>query len=116
MTPEQCKSMYRRLIGSGEPVFVRRYAGTGADRPYYQVPVRARVMEYQAQELIGPIQQGDQKVILLAEDLVAQQFEMPLRKGDKIVVRGRELNIEAPDDNTRRIAGVLIAYDLRVRG
>ena len=33
-----------------------------------------------------------------------------------LVVRGKELNIEAADDNTRRVQGVLIAYELQVRG
>ena len=75
-----------------------------------------RLDVYYGTELVGTIQQGDRKVILLADDLLAAQFALPLKKGDKIVIRGRETNIEAPDDNTRRVRGVLVAYELQVRG
>ncbi|MGD9880458.1 MAG: hypothetical protein AB7F22_10615 [Reyranella sp.] len=117
MTPATVKASYRRAIDqAGEPLTVRRYTGAGASRPRVDVSVRGRVVDYRPDELVGTIQQGDRMIILLVEDLVAAQFPMPLRKGDKIVVRGRELNIEDPDDNTRRVAGVLIAYELRARG
>lgn len=117
MTPEQCRNTYRRMLyQSGEPVTIRRYTGTGSSRPKFEAQVQARVTEYAPNELVGLVQQGDRKLIILADDLVSAQFSLPLRKGDKAVVRGKELNIESPDDNTRRIGGVLIAYDLRVRG
>lgn len=121
MTPEQARASYRRMMavaGSGEvrKVLVRRYTGTGANRPRFDAEVRARVTGYQPHELVGTIVQGDRKVILLAEDLSRAQFPTPLRKGDKVVDAGKELNIEAPDDNTRRVQGELIAYELQVRG
>lgn len=116
MSPEGWKSVYRRLIGVGETVIIRRYTGAGANRPKYDAPVRGRVMAYEPRELVGSIVQGDQKLVILAEDLIAAQVALPLVKGDKAVVRGKELNIEAPDANTRRVAGVLTAYDLQVRG
>lgn len=117
MTPDSVKSAYRRMLDIvGEPVLIRRYTGAGTNRPKFDATVQARVTEYDPSELIGSIQQGDRKLIVLADDLIEAQFALPLRKGDKAVVRGRELNIEAPDDNTRRVNGVLIAYELQVRG
>ncbi|MEO3386009.1 hypothetical protein [Mesorhizobium sp. CAU 1741] len=117
MTPEQIKADYRRSMDAvGEIVTIRRYTGNGPNRPRFDADVRARVVDYEPDELVGPIVQGDRKLIVLAEDLIAAQVPLDLRKGDKVVVRGRELNIEAPDDNTRRVAGVLIAYELQVRG
>jgi hypothetical protein len=57
---------------------------------------------------------GDRRVIVLAEDVEASGFPVPLRTGgsDKAVVRGKMLNINVVDDSTRRIAGVLIAYEI----
>lgn len=118
MTPDSVTSSYRRalLTGAGEVVYVRRYTGGGQSRPVHEVSVRARVMDYSAAELVGSVMQGDRKLILLAEDLVNAQWPGGLRKDDKIVVRGKELNVEAVDDNTRRIGSVLIAYEMQVRG
>lgn len=117
MTPDSIKAEYRRMLNeAGETVTIRRYTGTGASRPFFDADVLARVAEFQPDELIGGIIQGDVKLIVLADDLIEAQAPLDLRKGDKAVVRGRERNIEAADDNTRRLAGVLIAYELRVRG
>lgn len=116
MTPDAAKAMYRRMIGVGEIIYIRRYTGQGSNRPYYDVPVRGRAIEYQPAELVGNIQQGDRRIVFLAEDLISGQYPVPLRKGDKAVVRGKELNIEAPDEGTRSVASVIVAYDLRVRG
>jgi hypothetical protein len=117
MTPEQVKSTYRRMIDSvGATVMIRRYTGSGTARPCFEVEVKARVTGYDANELIGNIQQGDRKAIMLAQDLIDAQFALPVRSSDKLVVRGKELAIIDPDDSTRRIQGVLVAYELQVRG
>ena len=116
MTPEAAKALYRRRIGVGEIIYIRRYTGGGANPPMYQAPVRARVMGYDANELVGTIVQGDRKVIFLAEDLITQQFALPITANDKVVVRGKEMQIKSPDDSTRRLQGQLIAFVLQVRG
>lgn len=117
MTPDSIKADYRRMMDkAGETITIRRYTGSGPNRPFFDAPVRARVVDYEPHELVGTIQQGDRKLIVLAEDLATAQVPLDLRKGDKAVVRGRELNIEAADDNTRRVQGVLIAYELQARG
>lgn len=118
MNSDTAKESYRRLLNAdGETITIRRYAGMGGSRAVEaETAVIARVSEFRATELIGAIQQGDRKIILLAEDFEQGDIASPIRKGDKAVVRGRELNIEAVDDNTRRIQGVLIAYELQVRG
>jgi hypothetical protein len=117
MTPQEAAEGYRRAMDvAGETILIRRYTGTGTSRPRFDASVRARVVDFEPHELVGAIVQGDRKLIVLAEDMIAAQIPLDLRKGDKAVVRGRELNIEAADDSTRRIAGVLIAYELQVRG
>jgi hypothetical protein len=120
MTPEAARATYRRLIGeNGETVLIRRYTGTGSGaRPTSEWSGRARVIGYDAAELIGGIVQGDRRIILLHEDLVAGGCPLPIQTGAnwKAVVRGVELQIKAVDDNTRRIAGELIAHEIRAGG
>lgn len=107
----------------GEDIIVRRYTGTGTDRPKIDVTCRARVVGYDARELTGTIQQGDRHIILLAEDVSVpttdsppQSITLPLKTSDKVVVRGKELQIIAADDSTRRVDGVLIAIEIQARG
>lgn len=118
MTPDSIKASYRRMLDAvGEPVYLRRYVGAGPNRPRFDYgPITARVTEYSPAELVGNIEQGDRMAILLAEDVIAAELPVPLVTNDKLVVRGKELNIQAVDDNTRRVRGVLIAYELQVRG
>jgi hypothetical protein len=116
VTPDAARAMYRRRIGVGETIYIRRYTGQGTARPKYDAPVRARVVGYDPKDFVGPIQQGDRRVIFLAEDLDAAQFTQPVTASDKAVVQGKELAIIAPDNSTRRLQGELIAYELQVRG
>jgi hypothetical protein len=97
---------------------VRRYTGGGPNRPRFDTPARARVLGFQPNEIVdgSAIRQGDRRVILLAEDLMREQFPLPLQINDQIVLRGKELAIVAMDDSTRRVGDDLIAYELHVRG
>lgn len=104
------------IADDGEWIKIRRYTGLGNSRPRFDVDVRARVTSFHPDELVGAIQQGDRKLIVLADDLIAAQFALPITASDKAVVRGRELAIVAPDDSTRRLGTVLIAYELAARG
>lgn len=104
------------IAAVGEDVRLRRYSGTGGSRSPTDFTVKARVTSYQAHDLVGSLQEGDRKLIMLAEDVEESGFETPILSSDKVVVRGRELQVIAPDDSTRRVGGVLIAYELTVRG
>lgn len=115
MTPAAAKASYRRALK--ELVTVRRYTGSGSNRPRFDVPkVRARTVGYAPHELVGSIVQGDRKIIVYADDLLGVGFAAPITTADKIVVRGKELAVIAADDSTRRVDGVLIAYEIQVRG
>lgn len=124
MTPEQLKADYRMMLdNTGEDIIVRRYTGTGTNRPKIDVPVRARVTGFAPRELTGTIQQGDRFIVLLAEDVTVpttdsppQTLTLPLSASDKVVVRGKELQVLAADDSTRRVQGVLIAIEIQARG
>lgn len=117
MTPAAARAMYRRQIDAhGETITLRR--NNPAPAGPTEVTVKARVSGYQPEELVGGINQGDRKVIILAEDVEMSGFPVPFNTGgtDKAVVRGRALNIGVVDDSTRRIGGVLIAYEIRATG
>jgi hypothetical protein len=109
---------YARLISqNGETVTLRRYSGSGDSRTATDyTPIAARVVGYQPSELVDDVQQGDRKVILLAEDVTALSFPAPVLITDKIVVRSKEMAIQAIDDSSRRVGETLIAYEIRVRG
>lgn len=105
------------IAENGEWILIRRYTGLGNNRPRFDWPVRARVTAYSAEELVGSIQQGDRKIIVLVEDLIAAQMALPILLSDKAVVRGGvDLGIIAVDDNTRRVGTTFIAYELVARG
>lgn len=124
LTPEKLKADYARILGrTGEDVIIRRYTGTGTNRPKIDRPVRARVTGYAPRELVGTVQQGDRFVLVLAEDVTKpttdsppQTLTLPLTPADKVVVRGKELQIVAADDSTRRVGGELVAIEIQARG
>lgn len=124
MSPEAALVMHRAFINEiGEDIIIRRYTGTGTPRPKKEATIRARVVGYSPNELVGSIVQGDRKIIALVDPLASVpegQFALstllPLTTNDKVVVRNKELAILGVDDNTRRIAGALIAIELQARG
>lgn len=82
------------LARRGEEVVVRRYtATTGTPRPKIDIAVRASVRPVNPEELVGGIDQTFSKVVLSPTGISEL---LPLRKGDKVVIQGRERNIEFP--------------------
>lgn len=114
ITAAQIKAAYARDLA--EPIIVRRYTGTGASRPRFDVEVRGKATQYGAEELIAAVQQGDQKVFVLVDDLIAAQFPLPVVVNtDKVVVKGKELAIINPGER-KAPDGTLVAYELQARG
>ena len=114
MDSNSALASHRRMINEiGEDIAIRRYTGTGTPRPYTDTTTKARVIGFQPSQLVGPIVQGDRKVIALIDDLSAI---LPVTTNDKAVVGGKVLAIKAVDDNTRRVGGTLVALELVVGG
>lgn len=113
MTADQIKAAYARVLK--EPIIVRRYTGAGSARPRFDVQVRGKATQYGADELIATIQQGDQKVIVLVDDLIEKQFALPITSNDKVVVGGKELAIVNPGQR-KAPDGAIVAYEIQVRG
>jgi hypothetical protein len=97
------------LTYRGETVAIQHNDGSAA------LQVLANVAGYAPQELTDVIVQGDRKVILLADDLAAAAWPVP-KKGDRILIGSKMTTIQTVDDMTRRINGVVIAYEIQVRG
>ncbi len=111
------KFRYRRAIARyGEPVVFRRFTGAGSNRPQFNAEIRARVTGYEPKDLIGGIQQGDRRVLVLVADVLERQIAMPITTSDFIVVRGRQCAIFSLDDSTHRDGTELIALEMGVRG
>lgn len=108
---------YRRgLAEVGETVTVRRYVVSAGSRTVQEALVLARPLSGTMHDVIRA-QQTDSKLILLADDLTAANtITLPLVHGDRIVLRGKVLNIQDVDDNTIRVGGTLIAIVVTVRG
>jgi hypothetical protein len=117
VTPDETRQAYIEALDAvGETVVIRRFAGTGTGRVPTDYEARARVTGYQEIELVGDIQQGDRRVIMLVDDLIDAGFPVPVTPTDKVVLRGTMLSIVSVDDSTRRLQGELIAYEIQARG
>lgn len=112
----------------GQNVTLRRYETVEGVRIPIDCVVKVVVQNYASEDLIGLVKQGERDVILLAEDvaraIVIQTdpaaepvaWPGPPRRNDKLLLLGRELNIEQVDDQSRRVEEVLLAYELRIKG
>jgi hypothetical protein len=117
MTPEYARDALRRFIqANGEMVTLRRT--NQLPTPATEVSVMARIMGYSPEELASGVMQGNRKAIMLAEDVEASGFPVPILKNtvDSLVVRGGKMTIKSVDDSTRRVGGVLIGYNLDILG
>ena len=99
---------------TAEPVTLRRTVANGQP---IERECRARIVGYAPSELAAGITVGERVVILAADEVAASGFPLPFKKAsDRIVVRGTALTVTQVDDSTRRVAGQLIAYELRASG
>lgn len=115
MNPASVKASYRHALK--DMVTVRRYVGSGTNRPRFDVEnVHANVTGFAPHELVGGIVQGDRQILILVEDLIKAKFSLPLTINDKTVVAGRELANIAVDADSKQVDGVLIAYIVQARG
>jgi hypothetical protein len=110
MTPSVAKAMYARQLTDRASITGIRNGVT-----YIASNVRSFAIGYQPKEIAGTIVQGDQKILLLKADCDLASFPTPL-KGDKIVMAGRTLTVEAVDLNTRKVDQTVIAYEIQARG
>lgn len=116
ITPaEAIAELDRALVETGQDVTLRRYtAPSGTPRPKIDLPVRGFVRpveELTVKELVGNITTPYFEVILSPTGTAAL---LPIVRGDKIVIDGKERNVEMP----RRITmdNVLVRMKIMVAG
>lgn len=104
----------REFEQRGEVVTLRRTGSPNIERG----GIRAIPIGYSPEELVAGISQGERRLLLSNDDIVASGFPLPLKENssDSIIMRGRKLTIAAIDDSTHRIAGDLAAYQVQVKG
>lgn len=96
----------------GEVIEIGRQTGANVQR----VQCRARVKEYRAETLVGAVQQGWIEIKVFYPDLVQNQFPLPVRNTDHVVIRGQQKQINAVDANTGRISTTQIFLKIRAAG
>lgn len=114
MSPQQAiAALDAALVEGGSTITIRRYtAPTGDPRPKIDIDdVPAAVRAVKADELVGAIDQTGSTVVVSPTGLAAL---LPLRKGDKAVIQGKERNIELP--KPIHVQGTLVRIDLLVSG
>lgn len=129
MTPvANAVAAYRRAIAArgDQRVIVRRISGAAPNTARTDAKVGAIVMDYLPKTPVGgdaaaaAITLGARTVIVIAADLRAARFPLPLLKNDKIVLNpdaaqlgngtaagDEELNIMSVDANKRGVAGAI---------
>lgn len=113
MTPTQIiANLDASLSRVGETVTVRRWtAPTGTPRPKTDVSVNASVRAVKADELVGDLDMTASVAVLSPTGLSSL---LPLKKGDKLVIQGRERNIELP--KPIYVGGTLVRINVMVSG
>jgi hypothetical protein len=113
MSPEQVAAQYRAAMARhGETVTLARPKVNGTFGP-----VLARATNYRADGPMYDLQQGERMFIVLADDVASSGFPLPFKpNADKLTSSGDVLTIKSVDDSTRRIAGVLVAYEIKAAG
>lgn len=114
MTPtEAIAALDEALRIAGVDAVLRRVSGT-AQTVTNTCNLRVNVRQFKPVELVGEVKQGDRQVILSPTEMTAQSFPAPPRRNDKLLLRGKQYNIEAVDPI--EMANVLVRVELIVRG
>ena len=113
MTPAQViADLDQHLADHGQAVTLRRY-GTpvGNDRPKTDIAINGFVRAIRAEEMVGAIEATASNVTISPTGIGSL---LPLKKGDKLVIDGRERNVELP--KPKKMADMLVRIDLVVAG
>ena len=107
MTPRarRMKAAYQRNL-TGQRITLRRKGEVDCE-------ARGRVVGFSEAEIVGGVQEGQRKLIVFAPDVTWAEL---LREGDRALIDGAELYINAVDSQKRRVDGVLIAYEATAGG
>ncbi|MGH6836545.1 MAG: hypothetical protein ACREC9_13615 [Methylocella sp.] len=123
------QAAYRRMINQlGQSVQMQRLTGAAPSVTTFSVTVTAIVRAYApdrvapAQEgysasAIGGITQTDRIVLIMAPDLAAAGFPLPVAKNDKVILSttGEKLDVTRVDGEKRSQAGCIEVFGAGVQ-
>lgn len=107
------KADYRSFLL--QTVSIRRYSGLGAARTYLDYAGAGHAKLYDTSQLVPGITQGDQRVLVMADDLVTSGITLPVRTDDHVMVGDVQLGI-IKLGTRKALDGTLIAYEIQARG
>ncbi|MBI1621498.1 hypothetical protein IOD40_12595 [Aquamicrobium sp. cd-1] len=105
---------YREMLrDGGEVVTLKRIVPNQPEQTL--ATVSARIKGYRPEEVVGSIQAGNRKAILLAEDL--KDVSPPIQKNDRLVLAsGGVLTVVTVDSSTHKYGTTVLAYVCQVSG
>ncbi len=115
---------FQRLVGQAPNATITPPGGaivTAAVRSYLPDTTQQAASGYSASQ-VGNLTEGDRQVLVMAQDLAAAGFPLPLMKGDRIVLQaadepvpvGEVLTVTRVDAQKRKMAGCVEVYGLGV--
>jgi hypothetical protein len=120
MVDPAMQAAYRRALArTGETVTVQRVSGTAPRTATFSASVKANVQSYAPEtnevseggygsSQIGATTQSQRKVIVVAEDLAAARFPLPVQKNDRVMLAdGTKCNVTGVDAHKRQLAGAI---------
>lgn len=117
---------YQSALEQFEQIKIRRYGPL--NKVFFEVKAWARPVGILAKRggadaLIGTITEGFATLIISALDLRNAKFPLPMTTNDKVLIKNaneigawREYAITTVDAGTRRVGGVLVAYEVVIKG
>jgi hypothetical protein len=102
---------FQRVTGLAPNVTIVSATVTAIVRNYQPDGVAESQTGYSGSQ-VGAITLGDRQILVMASDLAAQNFPLPLKKGDNALVAdtGEKLKITRVDMTKRAIAACIEAY------
>lgn len=119
MTPTAAAAAYARAFGLSGPAEDVQLVRQGDANAYL---VRAWVTDFVPSDLAGAVEQGRRNAVVLASSVAASGFPLPFKLNqDRLKwalssASPKSNAITKIDDATRRVQGVLIAYELDLEG
>ena len=112
MNPVAVQAAYARALGANGPAETVNLVRAGVS-----YPVQAWVTDFIPQDLAGAVEQGRRSAVVLASSVVASGFPLPfVVKSDRLAWGTKSNAITKVDDASRRVQGLLVAYELDLEG
>lgn len=113
MTPATAiANMDRQMVAHGQAATLRLSLGT-TPPTFTDVAVRVVIRDYDPEQLVGTLQQGDRLVILRNTEIAAGSHRAP-RKGDRLLASSVTYTLQTVD--TRKVQDATVSHWAQARG